>query len=145
MVEESYANVVGQQLAAQSLALMEESKRRVDLEKSLREAIESFIVMVNPMIPHFAEEAWSMLGHKTPLTQTPWPKVDPALLESDTVTLAVQVNGKMRATITLPANADQKAAEAAALSEANVQNALEGKAVKKVIVVPGRIVNVVAG
>ena len=112
---------------------------------ALREAIESFIVMVNPMIPHFAEEAWSMLGHKTPLTQTPWPKVDPALLESDTVTLAVQVNGKMRATITLPANADQKAAETAALSEANVQNALEGKAVKKVIVVPGRIVNVVAG
>lgn len=112
---------------------------------AVREAIKSFIVMVNPMIPHFAEEAWSMLGHKTPLTQTPWPKVDPALLESDTVTLAVQVNGKMRATITLPANADQKTAESAALSEANVQNALEGKAVKKVIVVPGRIVNVVAG
>ena len=110
-----------------------------------REAVESFIVMISPMVPHFAEEAWSMLGHKTSLTQTAWPKVDPALLENDTVTLAVQVNGKMRATITLPANADQKTAEAAALSEANVQNALEGKAVKKVIVVPGRIVNVVAG
>jgi leucyl-tRNA synthetase len=111
---------------------------------ALREALESFIVMVNPMIPHFAEEAWAMLGHKTPLTQTLWPKADPALLEDDTVTLAVQVNGKMRATIILPANADQKAAESEALAQDTVKAALEGKSVKKIIVVPGRIVNVVA-
>ena len=111
---------------------------------ALREAVESFIVMANPMIPHFAEEAWSMLGHKTPLTQTPWPKADPALLEADTVTLAVQVNGKMRATITLPAAASQKDAESEALAQDTVKAALEGKSVKKIIVVPGRIVNVVA-
>jgi len=112
---------------------------------ALREAVESFLIMINPIAPHFAEEMWEMaLGQKTPLTQTSWPKVDPALLEADTVTLAVQVNGKMRATITLPASADKTAAEKAALEEGNVKAALEGLSVKKVIVVPGRIVNVVA-
>lgn len=111
---------------------------------ALREAIESFVAMINPMMPHLAEELWESLGHQTPLTQTPWPKADPALLQDDTVTLAVQVNGKTRATITLPAGADQKAAESAALEEQTVKTALEGKSVKKIIVVPGRIVNVVA-
>ena len=111
---------------------------------ALREAVEAFIVMINPMMPHLAEELWEQLGHKTPLTETPWPKADPALLENDTVTLAVQVNGKMRATITLPASADQKAAEDEALAQETVKAALEGKSVRKVIVVPGRIVNVVA-
>jgi leucyl-tRNA synthetase len=112
---------------------------------ALREAIESFLIMINPMTPHMAEELWEKLGHTTMLTQTRWPKADPALLESASVTLAVQVNGKMRATITLPANSDQKAAEEAALGEATVKAAIEGMDVKKIIVVPGRIVNVVAG
>ncbi len=111
---------------------------------ALREAVESFTIMINPMMPHLAEELWQQLGHKTPLTKTSWPKADPALLEADTVTLGVQVNGKMRATITLPANADQKAAEAEALAQENVKAALEGKSVKKIIVVPGRMVSVVA-
>lgn len=111
---------------------------------ALREAIESFTQMINPMMPHLAEELWEHLGHKTPLTKTSWPKADPALLEADTVTLGVQVNGKMRATITLPANADQKTAEAAALEQDTVKAALEGKSVKKIIVVPGRMVSVVA-
>lgn len=111
---------------------------------ALREAIETFVQMINPMMPHLAEELWEELGHKTPLTQTPWPKADPALLENDTVTLAVQVNGKMRATITLPASADQKTAETEALAQESVKAAIEGKSVKKIIVVPGRIVNVVA-
>ncbi len=118
--------------------------KSADEQWALREAIESLVIMINPMAPHMAEELWEHLGNNTMLTQTPWPLADEALLESDTVTLAVQVNGKMRATITLAADADQKTAENAALSEANVQAALEGKSVKKVIVVPGRIVNVVA-
>ena len=120
-------------------------KANDDADKwALREAVESFVQMINPMMPHLAEELWEQLGHKTPLTQTSWPKADPALLQDDTVTLAVQVNGKMRATITLPASADQKAAEAEALAQDTVKAALEGKAVKKIIVVPGRVVNVVA-
>jgi leucyl-tRNA synthetase len=112
---------------------------------ALREALEFLTACMNPMMPHLAEELWSMLGHKTILADSPWPVVDEKLLVADTVTIAVQVNGKMRATITLPAGADQKQAESTALADANVQKAMEGKQVRKVIVVPGRIVNVVVG
>lgn len=111
---------------------------------ALREAWEVLLRTINPMTPHLAEELWEQLGNTTMLTQSSWPKVDESLLQSDTVTVGVQVNGKLRATITLPTNADQKAAEAAAMAEEGVQRAIEGLNVKKVIVVPGRIVNIVA-
>jgi leucyl-tRNA synthetase len=110
-----------------------------------REALEYLIRGFNPMMPHVTEELWAHLGHDTILADMTWPEIDASLLQSDTATIAVQVNGKMRATITLPKDMDQKAAEAAALSDPNVQRALDGKAVKKVIVVPNRIVNVVVG
>lgn len=110
-----------------------------------REALEYLIRGFNPMMPHVTEELWAHLGHHTILADMTWPEIDASLLQSDTATIAVQVNGKMRATITLPKDMDQKAAEAAALSDPNVQRALDGKAVKKVIVVPNRIVNVVVG
>jgi leucyl-tRNA synthetase len=84
-----------------------------------------------------------LLGNETLLVDMPWPEIDPALLKSDTVTIAVQVNGKTKATITLAKDADQKTAETTALSDASVQRAVEGKSVKKIIVVPNRIVNVV--
>ncbi|MCB9990203.1 MAG: leucine--tRNA ligase [Rhodospirillales bacterium] len=112
---------------------------------ALRESIESLTICMNPMIPHLAEELWSILGHETILADTGWPEADKALLESDTVTIGVQVNGKVRATITLPANADQKQAEETALAEPGVQKAMEGKQLRKFIFVPGRIVNVVVG
>lgn len=111
---------------------------------ALREALESFTIMINPMMPHLAEEIWQRMGHTVHLTQTRWPAADQTLLVNDTVTMAVQVNGKMRATITLAATADQKQAEEAALAESSVQSAIAGKSIKKIIVVPGRIVNVVA-
>lgn len=111
---------------------------------ALREAWTMLLPCVNPMAPHLAEELWSQLGNTTLLTDTPWPKIEDALLVADTVTVAVQVNGKLRATITLPAGADQKTAEAAALAEDGVKRALDGLSVKKVVVVPNRIVNIVA-
>jgi leucyl-tRNA synthetase len=114
------------------------------LDWALREALEYFVIMINPMMPHLAEELWEALGHNTPLTQISWPKAEKHLLADDTVTLAVQVNGKMRATITLPASADKDTAEKTALAEGSVQSALAGLTVKKIIVVPGRVVNVVA-
>ncbi|MGB4107490.1 MAG: leucine--tRNA ligase [Alphaproteobacteria bacterium] len=116
-----------------------------DEKWALRESIETIIILMNPMMPHLAEELWETLGHKTLLVETPWPKADPALLVADSVTIGVQVNGKLRAQITLPSNADQKTAEQTALGEPGVKKALEGLSVRKVIVVPGRIVNVVAG
>ncbi|PJB68968.1 MAG: leucine--tRNA ligase [Alphaproteobacteria bacterium CG_4_9_14_3_um_filter_47_13] len=112
---------------------------------ALREAVETLVCCMNPMIPHLAEELWHFLGHKTILAEEPWPVADDCLLEANTVTIGVQVNGKVRATITLPANADQKTAEEKALAEPGIQKALDGKKIRKIIVVPGRIVNVVVG
>ncbi len=116
-----------------------------DEKAALAEAAKVFIILINPMMPHLAEELWEKMGHKSLLAQEPWPQVDSALLVADTVTIGVQVNGKLRASITLPANADQKAAEDIALAEENVKRAIGEKQVRKVIVVPGRIVNVVIG
>lgn len=109
------------------------------------EGYETLIKLINPMAPHLAEELWSILGRKTMLAETPWPEHDPSLLQDDTVTIGVQVNGKVRATITLPQNADKEMAEKIALSEPGIQKAVEGKQIRKVIVVPNRIVNVVVG
>ncbi len=109
----------------------------------LREGIEALIKLMAPVVPHIAEELWQLLGHKTMLVDTKWPVADASLLANATVTIAIQVNGKLRATITLPKDMDQKLAEKAALGEPAVQKALEGKAPRKVIVVPNRIINVV--
>jgi len=104
---------------------------------------ETFVLMLSPMAPHVAEELWSKLGHTASLAYEPWPVADPALLVDDTVTLAVQVNGKRRDEIQVPADAANDEIEAAALASEKVQKFLEGRAPKKVIVVPGRLVNIV--
>jgi len=111
----------------------------------LREALEYLVVMINPMMPHLAEELWQMLGHEVMLVQTPWPIVDESLLTADSVTLGVQINGKVRATITLDADADEAAARDAALAQDNVQKFMDGKQIRKFIYVPGKIVNLVVG
>jgi len=110
----------------------------------LREGLEALIVLINPMLPHLAEELWSELDHTTLLVDTPWPVADASLLVEDSVTVAVQINGKLRGTIELPKDAPQDVAQAAALALPAVASVLEGKTPKKVIVVPNRIVNVVA-
>ena len=95
------------------------------------------------MMPHIAEDLWLALGHTTPLTDTPWPEVDESLLTEDVVTLAVQVNGKVRATIDVAKDASKEDTEAAAMAQDKIQAAIDGKNIRKVIVVPGRIVNIV--
>jgi leucyl-tRNA synthetase len=95
------------------------------------------------MMPHLAEELWQRLGHDILLVDMPWPEADPSLLVEDRVTIAVQVNGKLRGTIDLPMDSSQKEAEAAALELDNVARAVAGKPVRKVIVVPNRVINVV--
>lgn len=109
----------------------------------LREGVETLTLMLGPMLPHIAEEMWQTLGHKTLVVDSTWPKPDPALLIETTATIAVQVNGKLRATITIPRDMAAKEAEAAALANDNVQKAMEGKPAKKIIVVPNKIINVV--
>lgn len=115
---------------------------------ALNEAVRTFIILINPIMPHLAEELWSQYqgaDRSRNLTDTPWPTYDESLLISDTVKIAVQVNGKVRATITLAANADKETAEKTALSEGNVVRAIGDSQIRKVIVVPGKIVNIVVG
>lgn len=126
-------------------AIDEFSPQDAEDKWALDEAFTFLIQGLNPVIPHVTEEVWALRGNKTWLAQTSWPKIDEKLLVNNTVTIAVQVNGKVRATITLPADLDSKGTEDAALKDEAVQHALTGKTVKKVIVVPGRIVNVVVG
>jgi leucyl-tRNA synthetase len=108
------------------------------------EAIETLVRLVAPMAPHLAEECWARLGHQTLVALAPWPEHDPALLVEDQVTLAVQVNGKLRDTLAAPRGLDRSAAERLALSSEKVQRLLSGATPRKVIVVPDRLVNIVA-
>ncbi|MBS8226812.1 leucine--tRNA ligase [Vannielia litorea] len=109
-----------------------------------KEAMAVMAQLMAPMTPHLAEEVWHMLGREGLVTEAAWPEADPALLVEDTVTLPIQVNGKRRAEISVPKDMDKAEVEKLALAEEAVQRALDGAAPKKVIVVPGRIVNVVA-
>ncbi len=109
-----------------------------------REALEALVLLSAPMMPHLAESCWQALGHTALVVETPWPKHDDALLRSDMVVYPVQVNGKRRAEFSISNAADQATIEKMALEQEGVVRALEGKAPKKVIVVPGRIVNIVA-
>ena len=109
----------------------------------MREGLESAVRLLAPIVPHLAEEAWRRLGHESWLAREPWPEAEAALLADDVVVVAVQVDGRKRATISLPADHDRAEAEDAAMADGGVRRALAGRAVRKVIVVPGRIVNVV--
>jgi leucyl-tRNA synthetase len=96
------------------------------------------------MVPHLAEEGWAELGHETLLAEAPWPAPEKALLREETITIAVQVNGKRRDELTIARDAAKEDIEAAALKLENVVRAVGGRKIKKVVVVPQRIVNVVA-
>ena len=108
-----------------------------------REALEIFVRLTGPMTPHLAEELWQALGHTSLLADSPWPVAEDALLVDDTVTVAVQLNGKLRGTIQLPKDVAKDEAEKAALALPELARGLDGKSPRRVIVVPNRIVNVV--
>ena len=105
---------------------------------------DTLVLMLAPMAPHIAEELWSKLGHTTSVTRQPFPIADPALLVDDTVEYPVQVNGKVRSHIVVAADADAATVQALAMADDKVQAAMGGSAATKVIVVPGRMVNIVA-
>ena len=110
------------------------------------EVLETMVLLLNPVVPHVSHTLWQALGHpQRVLDDQPWPKVDAQALVRDSLTLAVQVNGKLRGTIEVSAGASKEEAEALARANPNVAAFLEGQTVRKVIVVPGKIVNIVAG
>jgi leucyl-tRNA synthetase len=108
-----------------------------------RRALETLVRLIGPMTPHLAEELWRVLGHRGLLTDAPWPAADPAALTEDRVTVAVQVNGKLRGTLDIATDTSDEDACRAALALPQVARTLAGRAPRKVVVVPRRIVNVV--
>jgi leucyl-tRNA synthetase len=110
---------------------------------ALREALDSLVQLIGPMMPHLGEELWQTLGHKTLLADTPWPEFDFQLIQEESVTIGIQVSGKLRGTIELARNAEERTVREAALAHENVRKSIGDRAVRKVIVVPNRIVNVV--
>jgi leucyl-tRNA synthetase len=108
------------------------------------EAVRTMLLLVAPMVPHVAEEAWAALGHDGLIADAAWPEADPALLVEDQVTIAIQVNGKLRDTLTAPRGSPREALEEMALASEKIVRSLDGKAPRKVIVVPDRLVNLVA-
>ena len=109
-----------------------------------QEAATKLLLLASPMMPHLAEEGWALIGGEGLVALAPWPEVDPALLVEDEVTIAVQVKGKLRDTLTVAKGTSKEDLEALALASEKVQRALEGAEVKKIIVVPDRLVNLVA-
>lgn len=109
----------------------------------VREALDFIVLMLAPITPHIAHALWQHLGHTKPLVDTPWPEVDAAALARDEIELVVQVNGKVRGKVAAPANADNAAIETLALANENVVKFIEGKPVRKVIIVAGKLVNIV--
>jgi leucyl-tRNA synthetase len=115
-----------------------------DFAWAVRETADILVQLFHPMMPHLAEECWAALGHSTLVAQAPWPQVERDLLIEDTLTLPVQINGKKRADVTVARDAKKAEIESAVLALDAVKKALDGKPPKKVIIVPQRIVNVVA-
>ena len=105
---------------------------------------ERFVLILSPFAPHIAEELWEMLGHEESLAYEPWPSFDPAMVREEEIELPVQVNGKLRSRIKVSAEAARAEIERAALADSKVQQHIAGKTVRKAIVVPGRMVNIVA-
>jgi leucyl-tRNA synthetase len=124
-------------------AMMEFTNHLTKLEVRPRSILEPFVLILSPFAPHLAEELWQALGHTNTLAYEEWPRYDPALTKADEIEVPVQVNGKLRSKLTVPAGIDKAALEKAALADPKVQEHIGGKPVKKVIVVPGKLVNIV--
>ncbi|AYN98191.1 leucine--tRNA ligase [Pseudomonas sp. LTGT-11-2Z] len=110
----------------------------------LQEGLEAVTLLLAPITPHISHELWQQLGHQQALIDAGWPAVDEAALVQDTITLVVQVNGKLRGQVEMPAAASREEVEAAARSNENVLRFIDGLTIRKVIVVPGKLVNIVA-
>jgi leucyl-tRNA synthetase len=130
--------------AFQASLASHETEPAADFRWAVREAADILVRLYHPMMPHLAEECWAALGHTSLVATEPWPTVEPELLVENTITLPVQINGKKRADVTIARDANNSEVEAAVLALEAVKRALDGKPPRKVIVVPQRIVNVVA-
>ncbi len=125
--------------------LMEFTNAFTAQEVRPKSAMEAFALLLAPMAPHVAEELWQILGHDDSLAYAPWPAYDPALLKDDEVEIPVQINGKLRGRVIVPADATREQIEAAARGDEKIAALVEGKTIRKVVVVPGKLINFVVG
>jgi leucyl-tRNA synthetase len=109
----------------------------------MQEALETVVLALSPVVPHASHALWHELGHATAAVDERWPQVDPRALERATIEVVVQVNGKLRGRVTVPAGADEATVREAALADANVRRFMDGRAVRKFVYVPGKLANVV--
>jgi len=126
-------------------AMMEFINEAYRWEKRPRGMLETFVLVLSPFAPHLAEELWARLGHGTTLAYEPWPSFNPAFLIEDQIEVVIQVNGKLRGRLQIPRSADQAAVLAQAKNDPGVVPHLDGKAIRKEIYVPGKLVNFVVG
>jgi leucyl-tRNA synthetase len=124
-------------------AMMEFSNHLTRQEVRPRSALNTFVLLLSPFAPHLAEELWRVLAHANTIAYEPWPTYDDALTRADEIEVPIQINGKLRGKVMVPAGIDQAALQAAALADPKIKALLEGKTIKKVIVVPGKLVNIV--
>ena len=109
-----------------------------------REAVESLVILISPFAPHIAEELWGELGHPPSVLRASWPQVNPAALARDEVEIVIQINGKIRDRAMIPTNLTPKEIESRVLADVSLKKHLGGATVRKVVVVPGKLVNIVA-
>lgn len=126
-------------------AMMELTNHLTRLEARPRSVLEPFVLLLSPFAPHLAEELWHALGHPGSLAYEPWPRHDPNLAKADEIEVPVQVNGKVRSRIQVPAEIDEAGLKEAALADARIRETIAGKQLRKIIVVPRKLVNVVVG
>ncbi len=126
-----------------SLYAVDENENSAHASEVVRFAIESVVLMLAPIVPHFSDELWRTLGHDASVLETPWPKFDPACLIRDELTVVVQVNGKLRSRFEIHGDADDEVIKKRALSDERVAKFIGGKAVRKIIVVKKKLVNIV--
>jgi leucyl-tRNA synthetase len=125
-------------------AMMEFTNHLTPSTQRPRSVLQPFVLLLSPFAPHLAEEVWQALGNKTSLAYEPWPKFDPNLTQEDEVEIPVQINGKLRSKLTVAAATSEDALREAALADGKVKELLAGKQIRKVIVVPAKLVNIVA-
>src|SRR5699024_6875345 len=140
-VADDFNNLHFNTAISQMMVFINEAYKMEKLQKS---HIEGFIKILSPIAPHISEELWSILGHESTISYEPWPTYDESYLVDEEIEIVVQVMGKVRAKIKVAKDISKEDLEKAALADARVQEWTEGKIVRKVIVVPGKLVNIVA-
>ena len=138
-IEENYSSMSLNKAIALSRELFNkiEANLKTATRESLHFAFENFVILFYPITPFICHEIWEQFGHKTIMADVPWPKYDEKLAEADTITMAVQVNGKLRKTISVTKNTDEATMKSMALETLNITN------FKKIIIVPFKVVNIV--